>query len=134
MKIIPSILFLLCQLLIANCLHAQYDPSKVNKKVAELYSQALERANGRDFKGAIDLLDQCISMDPKFVDGFLSLGGVYGQLKNYKTSTDNYDKAFALDSNYSDEFKLPYSVDLAGQGRFQEALNTINGLLRSEKI
>jgi outer membrane protein OmpA-like peptidoglycan-associated protein/tetratricopeptide (TPR) repeat protein len=129
-----NFLLAFCILLIANCASAQYDPSKVNKKVADLYSRALESANGRDFKEAIDLLNQCVSIDPKFVDAFLSLGGVYGQLKNYKASTDNYEKAFALDSNYSNEFKLPYSVDLAGQGRFEDALSTINSLLRSEKI
>jgi tetratricopeptide (TPR) repeat protein len=55
-------------------------------------------------------------------------------MKNYKTSTDNYEKAFAIDSNYTNEYKLPYSINLAGQGRFQEALNTINSLLSSEKI
>jgi outer membrane protein OmpA-like peptidoglycan-associated protein/tetratricopeptide (TPR) repeat protein len=133
MKTLNSLL-VFCLLLIACCLNAQYDPSKVNKKVASLYSQALEKANGRDFKGAIDLLNQCIDMDPKFADAFLSLGGVYGQLKNYKASTDNYEKAFALDSSYTNEFKLPYSINLAGQGRFQDALSTINSLLRSEKI
>jgi len=130
----PHFLYAFCLLLTANCLLAQYDPTKVNKKIAGLYSQALEKANDRDFKGAIDLLNQCISTDSKFVDGFLSLGGVYGQLKNYKSSTENYEKALAIDSSYSNEYKLPYSINLAGQGRFQEALNTINSLLKSEKI
>ena len=96
--------------------------------------QAMGKANDRDFKGAIDLLNQCISIEPKYADAFLSLGGVYGQLKNYKSSTENYEKAFAIDSNYTNEYKLPYSINLAGQGRFQEALNTINSLLSSEKI
>src|ERR1043166_1165445 len=133
MKIVPLIL-LFCLLLIADCLSAQYDPSKISKKLFAIYMQAMEKANSRDFNGAIDLLNQCISTEPKYVDAFLSLGGVYGQLKNYKSSTDNYEKAFAIDSNYTNEYKLPYSIDLAGQGRFQEALNTINALLNSEKI
>lgn len=134
MKIIPPIFFLSCQLLIANCTFSQYDPTKVSKKAFSVYMQAMERANGRDFKGAIDLLQQCISIEPKYADAFLSLGGVYGQLKNYKSSTENYEKAFAIDSIYTNEYKLPYSINLAGQGRFQEALNTINSLLNSAKI
>ena len=134
MKIKLLIFFLFGQLLIANCLLAQYDPTKINKKVFTVYMQAMEKANGRDFNGAIDLLNQCISMEPKYVDGFLSLGGVYGQLKNYKSSTENYEKAFAIDSNYTNEYKLPYSINLAGQGRFGEAMNTINSLLNSTKI
>jgi len=134
MKIISPIFLLFCQLLIANCLFAQYDPTKINKKAFSVYMQAMGKANDRDFKGAIDLLNQCINIEPKYADAFLSLGGVYGQLKNYKSSTENYEKAFAIDSNYTNEYKLPYSINLAGQGRFQEALNTINSLLSSEKI
>ena len=134
MKIAPLIFSLFCQLLTANCLFSQYDPTKINKKVFSVYMQAMEKANGRDFQGSIDLLNQCISMEPKYADAFLSLGGVYGQLKNYKSSTENYEKAFAIDSNYTNEYKLPYSINLAGQGRFQQALNTINSLLNSKKI
>ena len=121
-------------LLLSNCVNAQYDPTKINKKAFSVYMQAMEKANGRDFKAAIDLLEQCITLEPKYADAFLSLGGVYGQLKNYTKSTENYEKAFAIDSNYTNEYKLPYSINLAGQGKFQEALNTINSLLRSQKI
>jgi outer membrane protein OmpA-like peptidoglycan-associated protein/tetratricopeptide (TPR) repeat protein len=134
MKIAPLICFLFCQLLTANCLFSQYDPTKLNKKALSVYVQAMEKANDRDFQGSIELLNQCISIEPKYADAFLSLGGVYGQLKNYKSSTENYEKAFAIDSNYTNEYKLPYSINLAGQGRFQQALNTINSLLNSKKI
>jgi outer membrane protein OmpA-like peptidoglycan-associated protein len=133
MKILNSLL-VFCLLLIANCLSAQYDPMKINKKAFSVYMQAMERANGRDFQGAIDLLNQSISIEPKYADAFLSLGGIYGQLKNYKSSTENYEKAFAIDSVYTNEYKLPYSINLAGQGRFREALNTISSLLNSQKI
>jgi len=73
MKIIPLIFFLFCQLVIANCLFSQYDPTKINKKAFSVYMQAMEKANGRDFKGAIDLLNQCISLEPKYADAFCRL-------------------------------------------------------------
>ena len=130
----PNFLLVFWVLLLSNCVNAQYDPTKINKKAFSVYMQAMEKANGRDFKAAIDLLEQCITIEPKYADAFLSLGGVYGQLKNYTKSTENYEKAFAIDSNYTNEYKLPYSINLAGQGKFQEALNTINSLLRSQKI
>ena len=130
----PNFLLVFWVLLLSNCVNAQYDPTKINKKAFSVYMQAMEKANGRDFKAAIDLLEQCITIEPKYADAFLSLGGVYGQLKNYTKSTENYEKAFAIDSNYTNEYKLPYSINLAGQGKFQEALNTINALLRSQKI
>ena len=85
MKTSNPLYFLFCQLLIANCLSAQYDPTKINKKTFSIYMQAMEKANDRDFKGAIDLLNQCISIEPNYADAFLSLGGIYGQMKNYKS-------------------------------------------------
>lgn len=114
--------------------YSQYDPTKVNKKEFSLYTKALQNAEAGDFSEAINLLDQCIKMDSKFADAYLSLGGIYGQTKDYRSSTDNYEKAFAIDSNYTNEYKLPYSINLAGQGRFGEALAAVNSLLNSEKI
>ena len=135
MKTLRSTLFfILCLLPIVNCLFGQYDPSKVNKKAVSLYGQALQKANDGNFKESINFLNQSIIADPKYVDAYLSLGGIYGEIKNYKSSTDNYEKAFALDSNYTNGYKLPYSINLAGQGRFEEALATINSLLSKEKL
>src|SRR5215510_5819740 len=105
MKTLNSLL-VFCLLLIANCLHAQYDPTKINKKTFSTYMQAMEKANARDFKGAIDILNQLTTSDPNYADAFLSLGGIYGQMKNYKSSTDNYEKAFAIEPDYTKEYKL----------------------------
>jgi len=134
MKTLTNIFILICILPIATCSFAQYDPSKINKKAVSLYTEALERAQAGNFKDAIDLLNQSINSDPRYVDAYLSLGGVYGEMKNYKASTDNYEKAFVLDSVYSNEYKLPYSINLAGQGKFEEALLAINSLLSKERI
>ena len=46
-----------------------------------------------------------------------------------KPASDYYEKAFALDLNYTIEYKLPYSINLAGAGEFQKALDAINELL-----
>src|SRR5215470_14950355 len=103
MKTLQNIVLLSCLLPIANCLSAQYDPSKINKKALSLYSEGLDKAQSGNFKEAIDLLTQSINADAKYLDAYLSLAGVYGQLKNYKSSADNYEKAIALDSNYTNE-------------------------------
>jgi outer membrane protein OmpA-like peptidoglycan-associated protein/tetratricopeptide (TPR) repeat protein len=130
-KICLSLGFCLTVLLIFS---QPYDPSKINKKVISLYNQAIEKAGMGNYTEAIKLLNQCISSEPRYVDAYLSLAGVYGQMKNYKSNTDYYEKAFAIDSNYTIEYKLPYSINLAGQGRFQEALTAINSMLAKEKI
>lgn len=106
-----------------------YDPEKVDKKAKALYNQALERAQDGNLTHAAGLLLQCIEIDNKYVEAYLSLAGVYGQLKSYKSSIEFYEKAFALDSDYTMEFKLPYSINLAGLGEFEKALNAINEFL-----
>jgi outer membrane protein OmpA-like peptidoglycan-associated protein len=59
---------------------------------------------------------------------------VYGQIKNYQQSTAYYEKAFAIDSNYTSDFRLPYSINVAGMGNFEKALNAINALLSKQNL
>lgn len=108
---------------------AQYDPGKINKKAVKLYEQAMERAQEGNYTNAAGLLLQCIEIDKNYVDAYLSLAGIYGQIKNYKRSIEYYEKAFGLDSNYTIEYKLPYSINLAGTGEFEKALAAINDLM-----
>ncbi len=124
-------LFLLC-IIFLTCIagFAQpYDPSKVNKKAIPLYEQALERAGDGHLPQAAGLLLKCIELDARYVDAYLSLAGVYGQMKNYRASTDYYEKAFAIDTAYTMDYKLPYSINLAGNGLFDKALIAIDELL-----
>lgn len=113
---------------------AQYDASKINKKAVEAYSKAIEKATDGDYNEAIELFKQAIQKDEKYLEAYLSLAGVYGQIKNYDQSICNYEKAFAIDSNFSALYKLPYSINLAGLGRFDQALSTINSLLARTDI
>lgn len=106
-----------------------YNPDKVNKKAVALYNQALERAQDGNLASAAGLFQQAIEADKKYVDAYLSLAGVFGQIKNYTSSCKYYEQAFALDSDYTIEYKLPYSINLAGQGEFEKALIAINQLL-----
>jgi outer membrane protein OmpA-like peptidoglycan-associated protein/tetratricopeptide (TPR) repeat protein len=123
----PIFLFISCLLSI----HAfsQYNPDKIDKKAVILYGQAMQRADEGNLTLAAGLLQQCIQIDSKYVDAYLSLGGVFGQLKSYKSSVDYYEKAFLLDTAYTIEYKLPYSINLAGMGEFQRALDAINDLM-----
>ncbi len=123
------LLYIACSLLIHFSFAQAYDPDKINKKAVALYNQAMERAQDGNLISATGLLLQCIEIDNKYIDAYLSLAGVYGQLKNYRTSTEYYEKAFVQDTNYTIEYKLPYSINLAGLGEFEKALNAIDELL-----
>lgn len=113
---------------------AQYNPSKVNKKAIEAYDKGIEKAQAGNYKDAIESLQEAIQRDAGYVEAYLSLAGVYGQIKDYKQSTSYYEKAFSLDSNYTSDFRLPYSINLAGMGEFEKALNAITALLSKPNI
>ena len=123
-------LFLLLPALLAACLvRAQYNPDKVNKKAAQLYSKALEQAQGDDFKTGIQTLQEAVRLDKSFEDAYLSMAGMYGELKNYEDAIASYEKAKAIDSNYFMDYNLPYSINLAGKGDFVAALRAVNVFL-----
>jgi len=121
--------FFLLIIIVSTAPAQQYDPGRVNKKAIQLYNQAIERAQDGSLANAAGLLLKCIEIDDKYVDAYLSLAGVFGQLKNHNNSIRYYEQAFALDSNYTAEYKLPYSINLAGRGDFEKAMEAINWLL-----
>ena len=116
-------------------IHAQgYDPAKVNKKAAALYSQAIEKAESGSYLEAIGLMDQALKQDKKFVDAYLSKAGLYGELKNYPMAIENYETAFKLDPEYSRDYKLPYAINLAGKGEFEKALAGIDEFTKDPSL
>jgi outer membrane protein OmpA-like peptidoglycan-associated protein/tetratricopeptide (TPR) repeat protein len=129
-----SFLFSFILLLISSTLFAQYDVSRINKKAIEAYNKGIEKAQDGKYKDAIESMQEAISRDAKYIDAYLSLAGVYGQIKNHTQSVATYEKAFLLDSNYTSDYRLPYSINLAGMGEFEKALNTINALLARTNI
>jgi outer membrane protein OmpA-like peptidoglycan-associated protein len=110
--------------------HAQqYDPEKVDKKAGEIYGRGYEAATNNDYANAIKLFTESLKIDPKLVDAYLSRSGVYANLKNYTAAVDDFEKALAIDPVYSKVFYLPYSISLAGMGKFQRALDVVNDFL-----
>src|SRR5215212_3529493 len=128
------IYFTFCFLHFTFSASAQYDVSKINKKAVEAYTKGIEKAQDGKYKDAIESFQEAITRDPKYVDAYLSLAGVYGQIKSHEQSVVTYEKAFAIDSNYTSDYRLPYSINLAGMGQFEKALNTINALLSRTNI
>ena len=128
MKIFCIVLFL-CAALGAR---AQFDPSKVDPKAGRLFSKAQELTMGGylgHLNDAILALEEAVRIDSNFVDAYLSLGGMYGAQKNYQSAIDNYEKAKKIDSVYCLDYNLPYSINLAGKGEFQKALDAVNVFL-----
>jgi outer membrane protein OmpA-like peptidoglycan-associated protein/tetratricopeptide (TPR) repeat protein len=111
-----------------------YDPEKVDHKATTIYLLAVNKASNGDYISSIKMINESLKIDPKFVDAYLSLGGIYAEMKNYTTSVSNFEKAFSLDTVYTKDFYLPYSISLAGCGRFADALNAVDHFLSNPKL
>ena len=117
-------------LLISYIAQAQwYDPEKINKKAGEIYGQAYEEASIQNYTAALKHLDEALKIDSNFVDVFLSRAGIYADLKNYTASVEDFETGLKMDSVYSKTYLLPYSISLAGIGKFKEALLAVDEFL-----
>lgn len=100
-------------------------PKQVSTKAKALYSKAMQQLSGGMIKESVPLLQKVISLDTNYVDAYLSLASAYGELKDYSKAIAFFEKARDMDSSYFKEFTLPYSINLAGVGKFREALNAV---------
>ncbi|HEX2683176.1 MAG TPA: flagellar motor protein MotB, partial [Ferruginibacter sp.] len=118
-----------------SLLHAQwYDPEKVNKKAGEVYGQAYEEATSGNYTAALKHLEEALALEPKFVDVFLSRAGIYAEMKNYAASVSDFETGLKMDPVYSKTYLLPYSISLAGVGKFQQALDAVNEFLATPTL
>jgi outer membrane protein OmpA-like peptidoglycan-associated protein/tetratricopeptide (TPR) repeat protein len=113
---------------------AQYDPEKVNKKAKQAYDEAWDNYRDGNSIKALELFKKAVSIDPNYVDALIDLGGLYGELKDYKNAITTYETARDKDTTFFKQFYLQYSLNLAGEGRFQDALNAANRYLDNPKL
>lgn len=111
-----------------------YNPDKVNKKAMALYDKAIGLLKEDSLKDAVPVLLESIQADKNFADAYLSLAGVFGELKQYKRSLQFYELGRAIDTVYFQPYLLPYSINLAGDGQFDAALKAVNQFLQNPKL
>ena len=135
MKYLFSFSLLVVFFLSPGFLAAQpYDAEKINKKAVALFNEALARVEDGKGLDALPLLKQALDKEPRYMDAYLLQAVIYSDHKKYDECIAAYEKAFAIDSVFSFEYRLPYSIALAGKGEFEKALNNINILLSAEKL
>ena len=99
-----------------------------------MYNEGLAKATDNRFDDAISYLLQAIYLDSNYTDAYLSLAGVYGQMKKPNLSVEYYEKALRRDTFATKVYKLPYAINLAGMGHFDKALEVINQYLSNPKL
>ncbi len=107
---------------------------EINKKAQAAYDKAMLQLRDGLVRDAIPLLGKAIEYEPNYTDAYLSLAGVYGELKNYPQCIRYYELARSKDSAYFRYYELPYSIDLAELGRFEDALAAVNDFLALPKL
>jgi len=107
---------------------------EINKKAQAAYDKAMLQLRDGLVRDAIPLLGKAIEYEPNYIDAYLSLAGVYGELKNYPQCIRYYELARSKDSAYFRYYELPYSIDLAELGRFEDALAAVNDFLALPKL
>ena len=123
-----KLLTLLVAFFIISSVYAQYDRAKINKKAIQLYDLALQRIDDGNLTIAAGQLMQAIELDKNYVEAYLTLAAIYGKLKSYKSSILNYEKAISLDSNYTLDYKLAYSIQL-GAKDFPDDVKSLNSII-----
>jgi outer membrane protein OmpA-like peptidoglycan-associated protein len=133
LTIISCLFIFLAPALLAQ-VPGSYDPDKVNKKAMDLYEQGLDKAQNEKYREALQLLQKATKIDSKYLEAYLSIAGVYSQMKKHDSAVINYEIAKSIDSLYFQEYSLPYSIDLAGIGNFEKALDAVNSFLSVEGL
>jgi outer membrane protein OmpA-like peptidoglycan-associated protein/tetratricopeptide (TPR) repeat protein len=114
---------------IAAAQPGSYDPEKVNKKSLEFYEKAMIAGQAGNYKEGINILYNAVKYDARYLEAYLSIAGLYGEMKQYDSAIANYEAAKAIDSLFFQDYNLPYSINLAGKGQFEKALSAVQSFL-----
>lgn len=105
--------------------YSQYDPEKVNAKAREVYDKAINFLEQGRTREAIPFLQSALEKDGRFLEAYLSLASAKNELKQYNEGINHFEKANAIDSDFCKYYQLIYSINLAGAGRFTDALQAV---------
>ncbi len=130
-RLIVSIIFVLTASLLSGLFGQWYNPENMNKKSQATYFQAIENLRAGQWETGRNLLYQTLKQEPKFVEAWLSLMGAYGEKKRYDSAILSFEKAWKMDSIFSESWLLSYTINLAGSGRFKDAAQWINRYLQT---
>lgn len=76
---------------------AQKKDDKQLKKAQDAYDAAMLQLRDGLVRDAVPLLGKAIEYNPAFTDAYLSLAGVYGEMKQYEKAVDYFRNAQAID-------------------------------------
>jgi OOP family OmpA-OmpF porin len=127
-------IFLILLLVIPFVSQSQGPLSTTSNKAIELYTEADNfRVRGQHAQ-AIELLNEAISKDKKFVEAYYRLGLVYMTIKNYSKAIENFEKGLSLTTDIRKQKVFWYDLGetylLTGQ--YDKATATLGDFVKVE--
>ena len=113
---------------------AQPTLSTKSNKAIELYTEADNfRVRGQHSQ-AIELLDDAISKDKKFVEAYYRLGLVYMTIKNFPKAIQNYEKGLSLTNDVKKQKVFWYDLGEAFllTGQYDRAIEMLTQFVKVE--
>lgn len=117
--------FLFASLLITASAQNNRKSKLFAAKAVELFEKAAILLRDGEPKKAIPLLQQSLQLDSNFLEASLTLAGAYGEIKDYQRAATQYEQAFRQDNKNTSFYYLPYSINLAGLGKYEAALQAL---------
>lgn len=102
------------------------------EKVESLHRAGIHAFLSRRTAEAIDLFQKALTLDPNHTDSLLWLGNTYRYEQNYPEAIRLHRAARALAEKNVDVL-LPLAKDLEGAKRFEEALQTLQEILKLDQ-
>jgi tetratricopeptide (TPR) repeat protein len=100
--------------------------------VGGLYTDAIERARQRDYKGALEKYLACLSKDPLYTPALAGIAEVYYRRMEYQKALEYARRALANDT-YDPDANFIYGVVNKGLGNLYDALDGFGAAARSMK-
>jgi tetratricopeptide (TPR) repeat protein len=112
-------------------------PQAANKEfdwnsVSGLFTDAVERARQRDYKGALEKYLACLSKDPRYTPALAGISEVYYRRMEYQKALENARRALANDA-YDPDANFIYGVISKNLGNLYDALDGFGAAARSMK-
>ena len=124
-----GLIFCCAFVVISTLTIAQTPRQSSNPKALKKYNEALLALEDNRSNEGIALLGNVLQIDSNFIDAYLSLAGALGNTKQYNKAVTVYERARLKDSIYFTPYELPFAINLAGLGQFEEALAAIKRFL-----
>lgn len=114
---------------------AQAKLTSTNKKAIALYTEADNYRVRRQYRQAVDLLNQAISRDKNFVEAYYRLGLVYFNMRVYPKAIEQFEKALSLTQELRIQKVVWFDLGEAYllQGQYEKAASVLKQFVDNEK-